>query len=760
MALPSYDLDYILGLEKADFTAFIDAAEKADIVKIEKVLAEYVAKYKPLGDPEKSRWKLGEVTRAKSGKKEKLLRTVIVKAQKETASTPEAPKKATKTSAPKAASVSAPAKSSGFSAGLMNHINPSAAIKAPIVVPAPAIQKVEVVNVQTLAKTIEKLEDTVDAAATGKVSKVRRKRKTKFELENQAIKRLDAENRGTHIKEIVRHHKSVAKLTLEKLKTDLEKESQKTERLKITSSASQTIELTKKAKMEIAAQNKLDVLNTKANIDAMKKREMNAAAVEKISANAEARAKVIKEKAAAYKEIMAEKRKLKDAAYEKSHKLAMERQENLRKTRLEMSKKRQQDIGKNQMERHLHAIHPALGLLYGISKNVEKKQEKTEDGNGLSSAAIGGIAGMVGGNAGSFGRNALKFAFKGAGLPIIGALAAGVIEAAESGDWMKGGATSAGALGGTAIGAAIGSVLLPGIGTYIGGLLGGWLGSLSAKQFYNFMNGNTEESPSQGFGRFASRNAMTAPANVANSSSGGSSSQFIQKAEGFSANAYWDGSANGAKKVSIGYGHQITDKELSQGYIEAGGERIPISGQSGIGTKITKAQADALYKKDNGKYEDIARRGIGDALFNSLNENEKAALTSYAYNTGSVNSLVKKGLKQKLSAGDKQGAAQLISSGIATSDGVFNQGVYNRRQQEAKLFLDKSPSLVSKLKSAEDVQRANAMAKSAQPTPVVISNNGGGSSNVTNITNVVHAPNFDSTLREQANRVQHTARPL
>jgi hypothetical protein len=475
----------------------------------------------------------------------------------------------------------------------------------------------------------------------------------------------------------------------------------------------------------------------------MKKRELNAAAIEKISANAAARAKIVKEKAEAYRELLQQKKKLKDEAYEKSHKLAIERQENLKKHRLEMSRKRQQDVGKNQMERHLHSIHPALGVLYGITKNKpQKENQKDEDGSLLNSAAIGGIAGLAGGNAGSFGRKALKFAGKGLGLPIIGAVASGIIEAAESGDLMKGAATASGTLGGTAIGAMIGTALLPGIGTYIGGLVGGWLGGLSAKQFYNMLN-NSPETPVKGTGRFASLNPGTS--NVAKVSPNGSSSTATP-GSGLSVNYDDHTKVGGTKSWRNNNAGNIRYGEYAQKMGAIGKDK------DGFAIFPDEATGDEARKKlifASNSYKNL-----------SLND----AIARYAPPNENNTSLYQKTISKAagLSGNERMSSLSPETQNIILAAMKKHEGYKPGKIVENKIALQKGPSLVSNLKSASDASRASAMAKSSQAAKVTVNNvnGGGGSPVVNNITHVNNAPSMDSTIRQLANQSMYMGKPL
>jgi GH24 family phage-related lysozyme (muramidase) len=160
---------------------------------------------------------------------------------------------------------------------------------------------------------------------------------------------------------------------------------------------------------------------------------------------------------------------------------------------------------------------------------------------------------------------------------------------------------------------------------------------------------------------------------------------LIVKEEGFAKKAY-----NDAGKVSIGYGHQIKPEEYQQGFIMAGDERVPIAGNRGLDTTITKEQAQKLLKMDMPKYENQAKKMLGDSTWNKLNDNQKAALTDYSYNVGSLAGL--KGLKEAIDSGNTNRAAEIIRNGIATSEGKPNAVLKARRAREAELFASNASS--------------------------------------------------------------------
>lgn len=51
--------------------------------------------------------------------------------------------------------------------------------------------------------------------------------------------------------------------------------------------------------------------------------------------------------------------------------------------RIALQKQRIQQTNRNQMERHLHAIHPALGMMYGMSSNRQQTPKSNSEGGGI-----------------------------------------------------------------------------------------------------------------------------------------------------------------------------------------------------------------------------------------------------------------------------------------------------------------------------------------------------------------------------------------
>ena len=167
---------------------------------------------------------------------------------------------------------------------------------------------------------------------------------------------------------------------------------------------------------------------------------------------------------------------------------------------------------------------------------------------------------------------------------------------------------------------------------------------------------------------------------------------YIAKHEGLAQNkkgevvSYWDPPGHVDKLVSIGYGHQIQPEEYKQGFLQIGQEKVPLAGERGIDTKITKDQAKELLKQDTPKYEQRAKKPMGSA-WEKLNDNQKIALISYAYNTGSTTSLVKVGLVEAILKGDTKEAERIIRElGVRTAKGKVHPGLVKRRAEEAALF--------------------------------------------------------------------------
>lgn len=166
--------------------------------------------------------------------------------------------------------------------------------------------------------------------------------------------------------------------------------------------------------------------------------------------------------------------------------------------------------------------------------------------------------------------------------------------------------------------------------------------------------------------------------------------RFIASVEGLPANgkAYWDPPTQ-REKVAVGYGHQITQTELAQGYIETAAGRIEVKGNRGIDTTFDSLQATTLLERDIPKYEATAINNMESSspgTWDKLASNQKVSLISYTYNTGKISGLISNGLANEIEQGNTTAAADIIRRGATTAGGQTVQGLVVRRDKEADLF--------------------------------------------------------------------------
>ena len=180
--------------------------------------------------------------------------------------------------------------------------------------------------------------------------------------------------------------------------------------------------------------------------------------------------------------------------------------------------------------------------------------------------------------------------------------------------------------------------------------------------------------------------------------------------EGFAKKAYLDPPGNNKNQYSVGYGHLIQPHEVKQGFITVGdGKKITVKGPGGADTTVTEAEAKALLNSDLPKYEAIASKGIGADAWAKLNQDQRNALTSLAYNggQGQINYLVKNGLREAILKGDMENASKIIyEKGYKMSGGKLLAGLDTRRLKEATLFAG----------ATSDLPIQMAMAPSAPPS--------------------------------------------
>lgn len=99
------------------------------------------------------------------------------------------------------------------------------------------------------------------------------------------------------------------------------------------------------------------------------------------------------------------------------------------------------------------------------------------------------------------------------------------------------------------------------------------------------------------------------------------------------------------------------------------------------GQRITKAEADILLAKDVA----WASKAVEDLFTVPLTHGQRSALVSFTYNLGE-NQVARSTLRRKLNAGDYEGASKEFLRWVY-DDGVFIEGLKNRRKDEVRKFL-------------------------------------------------------------------------
>jgi GH24 family phage-related lysozyme (muramidase) len=163
---------------------------------------------------------------------------------------------------------------------------------------------------------------------------------------------------------------------------------------------------------------------------------------------------------------------------------------------------------------------------------------------------------------------------------------------------------------------------------------------------------------------------------------------FIKHFEGFIANAKIDSDG----KFRVGFGSDTTTS--ADGTISAVTKDTV--------TTLIDAQRDLSRRVQ--EFQDGVEKAIGSDTFNSLSEQQKAALTDIAYNYGSL----PKKIIEAIKGGSPEGIAKAIA-GLATDNGGINK---NRRLTEAQAFAsgtgfsakEKTPADLFQGK-ADDVQK-------------------------------------------------------
>ena len=147
--------------------------------------------------------------------------------------------------------------------------------------------------------------------------------------------------------------------------------------------------------------------------------------------------------------------------------------------------------------------------------------------------------------------------------------------------------------------------------------------------------------------------------NVRPAGGGGSSAGLVSRFEGFRTTAYWD-----VNHWRVGYGSDTVTR--ADGTIE----RVTKN------TRVTRADADRDLNRRLAETQNKIAGQVGEA-WSSLSDGAKAAMTSVAYNYGSLPSSVVAAAR----TGDGQQIAQAIT-GLSGHNGGVNA---NRRKQEAAI---------------------------------------------------------------------------
>nr|WP_240761288.1 hypothetical protein [Pasteurella multocida] len=144
---------------------------------------------------------------------------------------------------------------------------------------------------------------------------------------------------------------------------------------------------------------------------------------------------------------------------------------------------------------------------------------------------------------------------------------------------------------------------------------------------------------------------------------------LLRNFEGFSSKAYWDVNA-----YRTGYGSDTITK--------ADGTVVKVTKD----TIITREDAERDLARRTQIFANTARNQVSSSTWDSLSPNVQAALTSYAYNYGSLTSDVIKAARASANSGDLSVLANTIRQRQTNNRGVNAK----RRNQEADYILNGS----------------------------------------------------------------------
>ncbi|MDV7527365.1 tail tape measure protein [Acinetobacter baumannii] len=371
------------------------------------------------------------------------------------------------------------------------------------------------------------------------------------------------------------------------------------------------------------------------------------------------------------------------------------------------------------------------------------------------SGLLGGVLGKGRKGIGKLGKGLGKVLKFGRGLPVIGALAAGasLLDWNEQSTQEKGG--TVGSLAGGVIGGTVGSLFGP-VGTLIGGMAGSWIGnklgtvvapyfkewtdSLIAadvpgiintawkgfvnyatnafeltkgtaskvvdgvkdtasdtldfiKDKFNRFNPFHDGVPTWGIGQGVYKPGFGANKNVPAYGSTNSkalkmigndtverASSLLRKFEGYSDTAYWDVNAH-----RVGYGSDtVTDEHGKVRKVTAN-------------TKVKKSDAERDLARRTKIFAAESRSKVGEKVWDNLPMDTQAALTSVAYNYGSLPKSVVKAVKT--------GNIEEISKSVRNLQHHNNGINFNRRNAEADIIKNSKSNPSNVKKSTEGINK-------------------------------------------------------
>ena len=248
--------------------------------------------------------------------------------------------------------------------------------------------------------------------------------------------------------------------------------------------------------------------------------------------------------------------------------------------------------------------------------------------------------------------------------------------------------------GGATIGATIGSIV-PGVGTVVGGAVGGAVGGISAlvadnkekvRAFFGMQKKQVSElgvtmshstfgvrvkqltaALNSWLSSATSSSQQSATPSTAASFSGTASQQatsMIKQHEGFSTNTYWD-----VNHYRLGYGSDTITR--------ADGSVVSVQ----KGMTVTRQDAERDLHRRTGIFMSAARKTVGAQYWDRLPPTTQAALTSVAYNYGSLTKLTT--IVNAARSGNIRAIADAVRARAGDNGGVNR----SRRNAEADAIL-------------------------------------------------------------------------